>query len=156
MYRHFFLTPFAFINWHTLILLYCMCYFICMHILVTTSYLLSISLLFYLLYNFILQTNFAQISSSPVSDFFKKILIFQWWVKAWLYLWFTKLLVNQSAPSALGCIPWGLMDLSMTSLPKYSLNRFSYNSMSSLFQVFSLASASMESFWRLVLLVRQK
>lgn len=77
MYRHFFLTSYAFINWHTLIILYCMCYFICMHILVTTSYLhLSIPLLFYFLYNLILQTNyFAQISSCSVLEFFKKILI---------------------------------------------------------------------------------
>lgn len=63
-------------------------------------------------------------------------------------------MVNQSAPSALGCIPWGLMVLSMTSLLKYSLNSFSYSNMSSLFQIFSLASAFMEFFWRLVLLVK--
>lgn len=80
--------------------------------------------------------------------------MFQWWGKAWFYLWFTNLLVNQSAPLAFECIPWGLMDLNMTSLLKYSLNWSSCNSMSSLFQIFSLASASVESFWRLVLLLK--
>lgn len=71
------------------------------------------------------------------SNFFKTLLefkknshiIFQWWGKAWLYLWSTDLLVNQSALSALGCIPWRLMDLIMTSLLKYSLDWFSCNSM---------------------------
>lgn len=77
MYGQYFLTSFRSIIWHILILLYCMYYVTCMHTLVAALYLvLSFSLLFYFLYDFILPSNsFAKISFSDVLEFLKIFLI---------------------------------------------------------------------------------